>query len=84
MEAKSGRNEMERFHQLYLTCMAGAAIFWVMSIHLFIRTDIKGVIGFFMRSRGNGKICKIQEKERAESAFCMEREILIVHTEEVI
>lgn len=50
------------FHNLYLACLIGTLLFLAISVFLFIRLDISGVIGFFTGQQAKREIKKIQEK----------------------
>lgn len=60
MEDIAGRIAV--FHNLYLACLVGTILFLSISVFLFIKLDIRGVIGFFTGQQAKREIRKIQEK----------------------
>lgn len=139
MENIAGK--IEWYHNLYLACLSGASVFLALSVILFIRLDIRGVIGFFTGRQAERGIRELEQNggknkesrkhikpelpkkyiieksgepqrrkiknfseaeatkrlsEEAEGSkwtvplyqempdFCVEREILLVHTDETI
>lgn len=58
------------FHNLYLVCLAGMVVFLGISVFLFIRLDIRNVIGYYTGWQAKREIKKMEvgsrEKNREE------------------
>ena len=63
------------YHSLYLACFAAALLCLAIAVVLFFYLDVKNCIGF-LKGR------QAQKEEIKE--FLLEREILMVHTNEII
>ena len=59
MENIAGK--IEWYHNLYLACLSGAAVFLALSVILFIRLDIRGVIGFFTGRQAERGIRELEQ-----------------------
>jgi hypothetical protein len=70
---------MELFHRLYLDCLAGMGACFLLSGGLFIRMDIRSAIGIL-----GGYRMKKRKHGMKNAEFQMERELLLIHTNEVI
>lgn len=76
MENISG--QIELYHNLYLFCLTGMLVFLAVSAVLFICLDIRTAVKSYT---GMGRRRKMTKKR---SAFFVDREILLVHTDEII
>lgn len=84
---------IQLFHRLYLTCMAGMLFFFVVSVVLFWKHDMRTVFAYFAMQQVKRESRSIKKRNYDEDTavlsniparFRVEREILFVHTEEVI
>ncbi len=97
MENLSGR--LTLFHNLYLGCLACLAVCLAIAVLLFIRLDIRNVIAFLTGHEAKREIRHIREssgekRQKKEEKttllnqelpdFRVEREILMIHTDEII
>ena len=86
------------FHALFLAGLAGTSVSFLFSIFLFFYLDIRGVIELFTGKGAKKEILKIDaegiwkayEEEpttvlrMAQKPFYVEREIIFIHTDEII
>lgn len=84
---------VQLFHRLYLFCMAGMLFFCLISVILFWKYDMRSVFAYFTNQQEKKGVRRIKEKGFEEETavlrkipvrFRVERELLFVHTEEVI
>ena len=91
---------IQLFHRLYLTCMGGTIFFLLISVVLFVKYDMSSVFAYYTKRQETREIKKIKERgfvndsKRTEVktavlrscpvSFRVEREVIFVHTEEVI
>lgn len=61
MEAITARIEL--FHNLYLICMGGSIVCLIISVILFRRFQIMGIIEFFTGKQAKREITKLQDAE---------------------
>jgi len=68
--------KIELYHNLYLLCLSGTASFLMFSVILFIRLDIRGVLGFFTGCQAKRRIRELEQKGRKnkESGKCINPE----------
>jgi len=90
MEEIAGRIEL--YHRLSLLCLIGMVLFLGLSLLLFVRLDIRNTLLFFTGIRAKREIRRQEEctelltarlPDREEN-FAVEREILLIHTDEII
>ena len=64
---------VELYHMISRICLTGAGFCSAAAAFLYIRMDMRKVLRFFYVSPG-----------KKSASYCVDREILIVHTDEVV
>ncbi len=97
MEAVAER--LSLYHDLFFLCLAGTVVSLGISVTLFIRLEIKNALRLWFDgpkpgkkeckarvrpNRRKGKQFKNQSQKTTQLSFCVEREMMFIHTEEEI
>lgn len=72
------------YHDLFLTCLVLAFICLALAIALFFILDIRSTLGYLTGRRAKKKIKELEKKAGKRGNFLVVRELMLIHTEEVI
>ena len=64
------------YHRIFVGCAVATVVFFIMTFFLYRKLKIRGIVEFLRR---NGKL-QVEKRK----TFRMEREIMLIHTNEII
>ncbi len=82
--------KLSLYHNLFLACLVLAFICFALAIALFFILDIRSTLGYLTGRRAKKKIREFkaaaaqQARAGIRGKFLIERELILIHTEEVI
>jgi len=83
--------KLSLYHNLFLICLVLTFICFALAIALFFILDIRSTLGYFTGRRAKKKIQELKAATAAQQArtgirgkFLIVRELMLIHTEEVI